>query len=140
MKNKFTVVLVLLAAAVGFVMSTGHDRNVMASSEQVVNVKVEDAKPAPTFNGIAYIAGHGGHLAIIDMRTMKSPTDIEKGRIVLTEAGSEMEGKIAGMSFEEVKKAGGSHGQALIHEKGDKVLVAGTLNGDVYKVDLKTGK
>ncbi len=30
-----------------------------------------------TFNGIAYIAGHGGHIAIIDMRTMKSPTDIE---------------------------------------------------------------
>ena len=28
----------------------------------------------------------------------------------------------------------------LIHEKGHKVLVAGTLNGDVYKVDLTTGK
>jgi outer membrane protein assembly factor BamB len=140
MKSKFIVVLVLFAAVVGFVMLSGHDRTVMASSEQVVNVKVLDAKPAPTFNGVAYIAGHGGHLAIIDMRTMKSPTDIEKDRIVLTEAGSEMEGKIAGMSFEEIKKAGGSHGQTLMHEKGAKVLVAGTLNGDVYKVNLKTGK
>jgi hypothetical protein len=138
--RKMTVLAVLLLAAVGYVMFNGHDRNVMASSEKVVNVKVTEAKPAPTFNGIAYIAGHGGHLAIIDMRTMKSPTDIEKDRIVLTEAGSEMEGKIAGMSFEEVKKAGGSHGQALMHEKGDKVLVAGTLNGDVYKVNLTTGK
>ncbi len=138
--SRITVLAVLLLAAAGFVIFNGQDRSVMASSEKVVNVKVVDAKPAPTFNGIAYIAGHGGHLAIIDMRTMKSPTDIEKDRIVLTEAGSEMEGKIAGMSFEQVKKAGGSHGQALIHEKGDKVLVAGTLNGDVYKVDLKTGK
>ena len=93
-----------------------------------------------TFNGIAYIAGHGGHIAIIDMRTMKSPTDVEKDRIVLTEAGSEMEGKIAGMSFEEVKKAGGTHGQALINEKGKKILIAGTLDGNVYKIDMSTGK
>ncbi len=93
-----------------------------------------------TFNAIAYIAGHGGHIAVIDMRTMKPPTDIEKDRIVLTEAGSEMEGKIAGMSFEQVKKAGGTHGQALVQEKGKKVLVAGTLSGDVYKIDLATGK
>ena len=93
-----------------------------------------------TFNGIAYIAGHGGHIAIIDMRTMKSPTDIEKDRIVLTEAGSEMEGKIAGMSFEEVKKAGGTHGQALISDKGKKIMIAGTLDGNVYKIDMATGK
>ena len=93
-----------------------------------------------TFNGIAYIAGHGGHIAVIDMRTMKSPTDVEKDRIVLTEAGSEMEGKIAGMSFEEVKKAGGTHGQAIITDKGKKILVAGTLDGNVYKIDLSTGK
>jgi DNA-binding beta-propeller fold protein YncE len=97
------------------------------------------AKKTPTFNAVAYIAGHGGHLAIIDLRTMEPPTDEETQRIVLTEAGSEMEGVIAGMSFEEVKKSGGSHGQALIEEKGQKVLVAGTLNGDVYKVNLATG-
>jgi DNA-binding beta-propeller fold protein YncE len=74
------------------------------------------------------------------MRTMKPPVDIEKDRIVLTEAGSEMEGKIAGMSFEEVKKAGGTHGQSIVKEKGQKVMVAGTLNGDVYKINLATGK
>ena len=105
-----------------------------------VTAKVELAKKTPTFNAIAYIAGHGGHIAVVDMRTMQSPTDMEKGRIVLTEAGSEMEGKIAGMSFEAIKKQGGTHGQALITEKGKKVLVAGTLSGDVYKVDLATGK
>jgi outer membrane protein assembly factor BamB len=103
-----------------------------------------EAKVVPsknlTFDATAYIAGHGGHIAVIDMKTMKAPTDMEKGRVVLTEAGSEMEGVIAGMSFEEVKKQGGTHGQAIVTEKGKKVLVAGTLSGDVYKVDLATGK
>ena len=103
-----------------------------------------DAKVVPSkglkFDATAYIAGHGGHIAVIDMETMKSPTDMDKGRIVLTEAGSEMEGVIAGMSFEEIKKQGGTHGQVIVNEKGKKVLVAGTLSGDVYKVDLATGK
>ena len=105
-----------------------------------VESKVIEPQQKVTFNGIAYIAGHGGHIAVIDMRTMKPPTDIEKDRIVLTEAGSEMEGKIAGMSFESVKKSGGTHGQAIVTEKGHKVLVAGTLAGNVYKIDLATGK
>jgi len=105
-----------------------------------VESKVIEPQQKVTFNGIAYIAGHGGHIAVIDMRTMKPPTDIEKDRIVLTEAGSEMEGKIAGMSFESVKKSGGTHGQAIITEKGHKILVAGTLAGNVYKIDLATGK
>ncbi|MEJ2032394.1 MAG: hypothetical protein P8Y63_05035 [Deltaproteobacteria bacterium] len=102
--------------------------------------KVIQSKPWPTFNAVAYIAGHGGHLAIIDLRTLKPPKDADTDRIVLTEAGSEMEGVIAGMSFEKVKKSGGSHGQAMIKENGHKELVAGTLNGDVYKVNLATGK
>ncbi len=38
-----------------------------------------------------------------------------------------MEGKIAGMDFETVKKAGGTHGSALIGKK----LYVGLLNGDV---------
>lgn len=114
--------------------------NCLTSGGDSVDAKVALAPKTPTFDAIAYIAGHGGHIAVIDMRTMKPPTDMEKGRIVLTEAGSEMEGKIAGMSFEEVKKQGGTHGQALVSEKGKKVLVAGTLSGDVFKVDLATGK
>jgi DNA-binding beta-propeller fold protein YncE len=113
---------------------------VEAASEVVVTAKEVPAAKIPTFNATAYIAGHGGHLAIINMKTMKAPDDIEKDRIVLAEAGSEMEGKIAGMSFEEVKKSGGSHGQALVTEKGKKVLVAGTLAGNIYKIDLATGK
>jgi len=134
MKKTFSVLLVLLLVAVGYIVINTHSAS--ADKVQVIEAKVETAAKAPTFNATAYIAGHGGHLAVIDMKTMKPPTDMEKGRIVLTEAGSEMEGKIAGMSFEEAKKSGGSHGQALI----GRTLVAGTLNGDVYKVDLKTGK
>ena len=111
-----------------------------SGSNPTIESKVIEPSQNLIFNGTAYIAGHGGHIAIIDMRTMKPPTDIEKDRIVLTEAGSEMEGKIAGMSFETVKKSGGTHGQALITEKGKKVLVAGTLGGNVYKIDLATGK
>jgi outer membrane protein assembly factor BamB len=138
MRNRFTVLLVVLLAAVGF-MVIGVNTPAYAKAKVVVS-KVTPAAEGPTFNGIAYIAGHGGHIAVIDMRTMKSPTDIEKGRIVLTEAGSEMEGKIAGMSFEEVKKAGGTHGQSIVEQGGQKILVAGTLNGDVYKINLATGK
>jgi len=134
MKKTLTVFLVLLLVAVGYAVMSSHTAS--ADKEQVVEVKVVTAEKAPTFNATAYIAGHGGHIAVIDMKTMKAPTDMDKGRIVLNEAGSEMEGKIAGMSFEEVKKAGGTHGQAII----GKTLIAGTLAGDVYKVDLKTGK
>ncbi len=129
-------VLGVLALIVGMSMWA----SVEAADVKVVEAKITPAKTPPTFNATAYIAGHGGHLAIINMKTMKAPTDIEKDRIVLTEAGSEMEGKVAGMSFEEVKKAGGSHGQVLVSEKGKKVLVASTLDGNVYKIDLATGK
>jgi len=111
MKKTFTLLLVLLLVAVGFSIINTYSAS--ADKVQVVEAKVIPAAKAPTFDAIAYIAGHGGHIAVIDMRTMKPPTDMDKGRIVLTEAGSEMEGKIAGMSFEEVKKAGGTHGQSI---------------------------
>lgn len=91
---------------------------------------------AKGLKGTVYIAGHGGHLAIVDLATLKEPTDVDKDRIVLTEAGSEMEGKLAGMDFEEVKKGGGSHGSAIVNGK----LYAGLLNGKVVVVDPKTGK
>lgn len=139
LKKGFVATLIALAI---IVLSAGiiGKMSVEAASEVVVTAKEVPAAKIPTFNATAYIAGHGGHLAIINMKTMKAPTDIEKDRIVLAEAGSEMEGKIAGMSFEEVKKAGGTHGQALVTEKGRKVLVAGTLAGNIYKVDLASGK
>jgi DNA-binding beta-propeller fold protein YncE len=93
-------------------------------------------KAAGKLNGTAYIAGHGGHLAIVDLATMREPTDANKDRIVITEAGSEMEGKIAGMDFEKVKSGGGSHGSALL----DKKLYVGLLNGKMVVYDLATGK
>jgi len=135
MKKTLSTMLVLGVAALGFYALSGGEKVVQAGEDQAIV-----AKALPKFNAVAYIAGHGGHLAIIDLRTWVPPVDAETDRIVLTEAGSEMEGVIAGMSFEEVKKSGGSHGQAMLKEGGDKILVAGTLNGDAYKVNLTTGK
>ncbi|MBF0506753.1 MAG: YncE family protein [Nitrospirae bacterium] len=151
MKQKLAFLTIGLIIAAGLTVFGSAPKNSIAATDMTgescytipgptIEAKVITPAKDVTFNGIAYIAGHGGHIAIIDMRTMKSPMDIEKDRIVLTEAGSEMEGKIAGMSFEEVKKSGGTHGQALIGEKGQKVMIAGTLSGDVYKINLTTGK
>lgn len=149
MNMKFIKMMVVALAAVGTIavfgtgyLQAGEEAAPAAAAPAPVQVEKSPAvvaKKSPTFNGIAYIAGHGGHLAVIDMRTMESPV-AENERVVLTEAGSEMEGVIAGMNFETVKKSGGSHGQALIKQGDDKVLIAGTLNGDVYKVNLTSGK
>jgi DNA-binding beta-propeller fold protein YncE len=139
LKKDVLIGLVVLSVF-GFFLGMSEHATVQAADVAVIDAKVVPSAKPITFNGVAYIAGHGGHLAIIDLRTMKSPTDVEKDRIVLTEAGSEMEGKIAGMDFEQTKKAGGSHGQVLVSEKGHKVLVAGTLSGNVYKIDLVSGK
>ncbi|MGD1074894.1 MAG: YncE family protein [Thermodesulfovibrionales bacterium] len=152
MKKSFAVVVILGLALAGYLVLNSFPYQGLAATDvssmescytgtnPTIDAKVITPEKKITFDGIAYIAGHGGHIAIIDMRTMKSPTDIEKDRIVLTEAGSEMEGKIAGMDFEQVKKSGGTHGQAILSEGGKKVLVAGTLAGNVYKIDLATGK
>lgn len=122
MKKKIAIALCIAVAAIGYMVFSSQGN-------------VEAAKKV-TFDGTAYIAGHGGHLAVIDLRTMKPPTDIEKDRIVITEAGSEMEGTIAGMQFEKIKKAGGTHGSAIVGNR----LVVGLLNGDVVYYNLKTGK
>jgi hypothetical protein len=135
MKKIISTMMVLSVAALGISIFAVPDKAVQASEAKVIT-----AKAVPKFNAVAYVAGHGGHLAIVDLRTWIPPVDVDKDRIVLTEAGSEMEGVIAGMSFEEVKQSGGSHGQAMVKEGGQKVLVAGTLNGDVYKVNLATGE
>ncbi|HAM53005.1 MAG TPA: hypothetical protein DCP92_20755 [Nitrospiraceae bacterium] len=152
MNKRFAIVIVLGLAIVGYVVFNSFPHQGLAATDvssmescytgpsPTIDAKVITPEKKITFDGIAYIAGHGGHIAIIDMRTMKPPTDVMNDRIVLTEAGSEMEGKIAGMDFETVKKAGGTHGQAILTEGGNKVLVAGTLDGNVYKIDLATGK
>jgi len=82
---------------------------VEAANVAVIDAKEVPAAKIPTFNATAYIAGHGGHIAIIDMNTMKAPTAVEKDRIVLA-------------------------------EKGKKILVTGTLSGDVFKIDVSTDK
>jgi len=138
--KKTVLVVLAVLAAFGLFLGLSSKAVVEAADVAVINAKEVPATKIPTFNATAYIAGHGGHLAILNMKTMKAPSDIEKDRIVLVEAGSEMEGKIAGMDFEVAKKAGGSHGQLLTKEGGKKVLVAGTLSGNVYKIDLATGK
>jgi DNA-binding beta-propeller fold protein YncE len=138
--KKYVLIGLAVLGVFGLFVGLSYTAVADAAEVVVINAKEVPAAKIPTFDATAYIAGHGGHLAIIDMKTMKAPTDIEKDRIVLTEAGSEMEGKVAGMSFEQVKKSGGSHGQALVMEKGHKILVAGTLGGNVYKIDLTTGK
>jgi DNA-binding beta-propeller fold protein YncE len=135
MKKIIAAVMVLGVVALGLSILTGTEKTAKAGEAKVIT-----AKAVPKFNAVAYIAGHGGHVARIDLRTMIPPVDVDADRIVLTEAGSEMEGIVAGMNMEEVKKAGGVHGQALIKENEQKILVVGTLNGNVYKVNLATGK
>jgi DNA-binding beta-propeller fold protein YncE len=98
---------------------------------------VANAEEGAKLNGTAYIAGHGGHLAIVDLATMRPPTEA-KDRIVITDAGGELEGVTAGMSLDEGHKnpGGGSHGSALV----GKTLVVGLLNGKVVNYDIATGK
>lgn len=85
---------------------------------------------APKLAGTAYIAGHGGHLAVLDLAT----GDIS--RIVITGAGGEIAGEIAGMVLNPAEKeaGGGTHGQALIGRN----LYVGLLNGKVMKYNLDT--
>ena len=113
--KKYVVVSLIVVIAFGLLLGLSQKALVEAADVATVEAKVVPAKKLPTFDATAYIAGHGGHLAILNMKTMKAPSDIEKDRIVLVEAGSEMEGKVAGMSMEEVKKSGGSHGQLLVN-------------------------
>ncbi len=138
--KKIVLVCLIVVSVFGLFLGLSHKAVVEAADVAVIEAKEAPAAKMPTFSATAYIVGHGGHLAIIDMKTMKAPMDVMKDRIILAEAGSEMEGKVAGMTMEQVKKAGGSHGQTLVTEKGKKVLVASTLAGNVYKIDLATGK
>ncbi|MDA8174648.1 MAG: hypothetical protein M0018_08675 [Nitrospiraceae bacterium] len=89
----------------------------------------------PKLTGIAFVAGEGGHIALINLATMKSPVSIQNDRITITNSGSEMEGKIAGMSFEKIKRGGGIHASAIV---GDKLYV-GLLDGRMVVHNLKTG-
>ncbi|MDA8325831.1 MAG: YncE family protein [Nitrospiraceae bacterium] len=124
MKKALLVITALVLIAGGYFLMNSHINSAQAAENQSNLV------------GIAFIAVHGGHLAVVNLATLKPPTNIEKDRVVITEAGSEMEGKVAGLTFEQVKKAGGTHGAALVNGK----LYVGLLDGSVVVYDLATGK
>jgi DNA-binding beta-propeller fold protein YncE len=91
-------------------------------------IVVAGAADAPKLKGKAYVAGHGGHLAVLDLATG------ELDRIVITGAGGETEGKIAGLELDPGHKesGGGTHGQALVGRN----LYVGLLNGKMMKYNL----
>ena len=90
MKKSFAVIIVVMIAFFGYAlfMNPGPvkagDAPAAVEKSPAVVAKVITPSKNLTFNATAYVAGHGGHLAVIDMNTMASPTDMEKGRIVLT--------------------------------------------------------
>ncbi|HWR97472.1 MAG TPA: hypothetical protein VN317_03550 [Candidatus Methanoperedens sp.] len=96
------------------------------------------AQAGEKLSGTAYIAGHGGHLAVIDLATLREPTDSDKDRVVIADAGGKLEGTTAGMTLDKAhpKPGGGSHGSALV----GKTLVVGLPNGKVVNYDIATGK
>ncbi len=100
-----------------------------------------------TLSGTAYIAGEGGHLAVVDLEafTKDAATYIPKRvRPKGLYGGSETAGVLAGMDIGEMTgegmpvRQGGTHGAALLADK--ETLVVGTLGGQVYEVNLKTKK
>ncbi|MBI4455530.1 MAG: hypothetical protein HY644_06485 [Acidobacteria bacterium] len=90
------------------------------------------AMEKPNLKGIAYVATEGGHIVAIDLATKKIR------RIPITEAGSEMEGMVAGGTMGDVKKGGGMHGVALSPDKNK--LYVGLLNGNLVAYDFATAK
>ena len=65
-----STMMVLGVVALGVSIFSGHERVVQAGEDTAIT-----AKELPKFNAVAYIAGHGGHLAILDLRTMVPPVD-----------------------------------------------------------------
>jgi len=105
---------------------------VMVAGAALVSFGVATAQAGdmPKLTGTAYVAGHGGHLAVLNLATG------ELDRIVVGPAGGETEGVIAGLNLDPGHKepGGGTHGQALI----GRDLYVGLLNGKVKKYNLDT--
>jgi hypothetical protein len=121
MRNKSLFASVIMMAAVmvlgiGVMMSSAADK-----------AKTADSSSMPKLSGVAYVAGHGGHLAVLNLAT----GDLD--RIVVGPAGGELAGQIAGLTLTAEKESGGgTHGQALV----GRTLYVGMLNGHIKKVDL----
>jgi DNA-binding beta-propeller fold protein YncE len=104
----------------------------LAAAALMVTAGLAGAEDAPMLSGTAYVAGHGGHLAVLNLAN----DDLD--RIVITGPGGELEGKIAGLQLDPAHKGpgGGTHGAALI----GRDLFVGLLNGKVMKYNLDTQK
>ncbi len=104
----------------------------LAAVALMATALIAAADDAPLLKGTAYVAGHGGHLAVINLSTW----DLD--RIVITHAGSETEGVIAGLHLDAAHKkpGGGTHGGALV----GRDLFVGLLDGRIKKYNLDTEK
>jgi PGF-pre-PGF domain-containing protein len=96
--------------------------------------------------GTLYIAGEGGHLAVINLGEFIKDTANYIAKRVKPKGlkgGSETAGVLAGMNMGEMTgegmpdRQGGTHGAALLNDR--ETLVVGTLGGQVYEVNVKTG-
>ncbi len=97
------------------------------SAVMAIGVCAAFAGDMPKLSGKAYVAGHGGHLAVLDLASGSLD------RIVVGPAGGELAGQIAGLTLTAEKESGGgTHGGALVGTD----LFVGMLNGHVIKVDL----
>ncbi len=123
MKKVLLVMAALALLAGGYYLSSSHTNTVQAAS-------------MPNLTGIAFISGEGGHIALVNLATWKSPDNLQNDRIAITEAGSEMEGVVAGLHIENSRGGGGMHSCAII--PGGKLVVS-MLDGNVVEYDLKTG-
>jgi len=102
----------------------------LAAAALMATAGLASAEDAPMLSGTAYVAGHGGHLAVLNLAT----GDLD--RIVITGAGQETTGKIAGLNLDpaHTKPGGGTHGGALVGRN----LYVGLLNGKIMKYNLDT--
>jgi hypothetical protein len=66
--KKSVVISLVVLSIFALVMGISQRASVEAADVAVVDVKEAPAAAIPTFNATAYIAGHGGHLAVIDMK------------------------------------------------------------------------
>jgi len=103
-----------------------------AAAAMLLAAGVSFAGDAPKLSGVAYVAGHGGHLAVLNLASGSLD------RIVITGAGGELEGKIAGLTLDPAHAGpgGGTHGAAQVGRN----LYVGLLNGKVMKYNLDTQK
>jgi DNA-binding beta-propeller fold protein YncE len=98
------------------------------SAVLAIGVCVAGAEDMPKLSGKAYVAGHGGHLAVLDLATGSLD------RIVVGPAGGELAGQIAGLTLTGKKFCGAVPGP------GGDVYYEDMADGNVYVFDPAKGK